>query len=481
MTRNHDGDRFFQLIPPTGGPSVPWALGGQQRFRFTGVPFLTNGNLCNHALGILLTVVCQINAGGINPAAGTAGKLSTTAYCIDDFIRALFASVKIEGALHKEPANEQTWKAAVLRTIEYISCGFRYFGRQGPQVFHQGSRKNNIIAFDMFLPLTYGLGEKGWQHNALPTFCYSDAQLVLNFANGFADSPSEGAPTCSAAKLRATLVMLPQNEINLAPGHEWQDYQVPASTSLNQVILLEKFGLTTALDNVERGAGVDTLLLASSRVASTGYAGACAHAGIRRVGIPFRGQESTTHIEPFLRNMEIAIDRPNYLAAQDLIEPADLPVDTVAGDKAGWPYPENYQEVNTNLTSAHYGDDGCCVDDPDWFPIIFPGRDLELSKVASYEADQQVQIDYVAGGAPQAGSIHHMLAHQYKSWTPSGWDALMRKAVDSGVAQAVLGTNSVTHSLKLTKKNPDPAAIDLTKLRYFPHKVVPLAAPTTTT
>jgi hypothetical protein len=478
MTRNHDATRFFQLIPPSGGPVVPWAAGRQARFRFTGVPLLTNGNLCNHALGVLVSMLIPIGAGGINPVGGTNGKLGTAAYCLDDLLVNLVNSVKIEGCLHKEPVNEQTYKAAVLRTIEFVSCGFRYFGRQGPQVLHQASRKNNCFQLEFFIPLTYGLGRKGWQHNALPTFCYENAQLVLNWGPGFLDGGEEGSGTAPGADVRATLVMLPSPEINLAPGTEWIDYWQQASTALNQVIMLEKFGLSTALDNVERGAGVDCLLLASSHVRSLGYQGAAAHRGIRRLALPFRGQESTTHISPFYRDMECALDRPCLPATQDTIEPPDLPVDTVGGDKAGWPYPENYQEPV--VASGAFGtDDGIYADDPDWFPLIFPGRDLELSKVASYEADEQVQIDYATGTGPQPGSTHHVLAHQFKSWTPEGWTALMRKAVDSGVAAAVLGTNSVTHSLKLLAKNPDPAAIDLTKVRYFPQKVVPMSAPTT--
>ena len=481
MTRNHDGTRFFQLMGNGGGYVVPWAQGGSQQFRFTGVPLTTNGNLCNHALGVLLSFLVPIGANGINSGSSTRGKLGTTAYCLDDFVAMLLNSVKIEGALHREPINELTYKAAVLRTIEYVSCGFRYFGRQGPQVLRQGSRASRLFGFELFVPLTYGLGEKGWQHNSLPTFCYSDARMVLNFGPGasYLDlDTGEGAATFTQAAVRASLVMLPQPEINLAPGSEWVDYQVPATTSLNQVLLLEKFGLTTALDNVERGAGIDCLLLAGNRVVSTGYAGAAAHIGIRRVGMPFRSQESTTHIQPFYRDMELAMDRPNFLAVQDLVEAIDLPVDTVGGDRAGWPYQENYQEPS--VAAGSFGsDDGVYADDPDWFPLIFPGRDLELSKVASYETDQQIQLDYATGTGPQAGTTQHMLAHQFKSWTPQGWDGLVRKAIDSGVAQAVLGTNSVTHSLKLLKKNPDPAAIDTTKFRYFPHKLVPLTAPTT--
>lgn len=481
MTRNHDGVRFFQMIPPSGGPTLAWQPGGSGQFRCTGVPLVTAGNLCNHALGILLSFFIPIGAAGINPIASTGGRLGTSAYCIDDFIAALINSVKIEGALHKEPANEQTWKAAVLRTIEFVGCGFRYFGRQGPQVLHQGSRAvapggAAVFGFDIFLPLTYGLGEKGWQHNALPTFCYDNARLVLNFASGFNDGDpcNEAPPTLSSAVIRASLVMLPSQEINLAPAHEWIDYQVPASTSLSQVVSLDKFGLSTALDNVERGAGVDLLLWVSQNLRSTGYQGAASVKDLRGIGIPFRSQESTTHLAPFLRDMECAIDRPVLPATQDLIEPADLPVDTVGGDKAGWPYKENYQEPVLNSIA----DDNAYLDDPDVFPIIFPGRDLELTKIASYEADQQIQLTFASGTSIPAGRIHHCLAHQFKSWTPAGWEALLRKCVDSGVAKQVLGTSAVTHSLKLLKKNPEPAALDLSRVRYLPHKVVPLAAPT---
>lgn len=455
MMRNHTGLSFWPLTGSTG-QTATWAPTGRGQFLLSDVPKTTDGNLCNHVLGILVTFIVQLGSGGVQTHAAN----------VDTFLTWLLESVELRNAWHGTPISQNTAKGCLLGLFEFMACGYQYFGRRMsvPAFQHLAG---NRIKVNVFLPLSYNLGEKG-HHIAKPSIFYKNSELILNFGLGSLDAPAEGQPTIIGATMKATAVLLPEREIHLGPGEQFVDYPAPVSAG-SESVKLDSFGNSTSLQKIEAGAGVDFLFWLSSHYnQSATFAGPALVRDIRRVQIPFRGIVSTTHIEPFLLGFEAAIGGRE----RGQSDPWDATaMDVVDGPLEGFPYAPNY----AGELAADFAADFDQVRDMLGFPLVYPGRDLELTKVAAYEGTQSYFLAWAAGAAPIAGT-HHTLAHQFHSWTPAAWDEALKLIVDSGLAKDVLGTSQgLGWATKLTKKNPSPGAIDPAKLRFFPQKVALLA------
>lgn len=450
--RNHTGIRPWQLSGPTS-QSVTWSKGGTGRFLLNDVPELTSGTLCNHLLGILVTAVVKVGDNGIITVADA-----------DKWLTWLYESVEVRNAWHGTPVSQNHAKGCMLGLMEFLACGYQYFGRRMciPAV---GSLGGKFVKVNSFIPLSYLMGEKG-HHTALPVTFYKNAELQLNFGQGVTDKlGGEGDDTFVSAVVTASAIMLAESEIHLGPGNQFIDYQSPAGLN-SEVIKIDSLGMNTSLQDVEAGAGIDFLGWLSSKFnQGSGFAGPCRVKDIVRVGIPFRGVQSTTHLEPFLLGQEAAIGGREH-GESELYDATAM--QQVASNLAGFPYDTNYQGPLT----ADFAADGSDIRDMRYFPIIYPGRDLEVTKVQSFEGTQSYFMNFASGQGPQAGGTHHSFAHQFFSWTPAKWDDALRVLVNSGVAQSVIGSSKgLVWSTKFSKKNADPGSVDPAKIRYLAHKL----------
>lgn len=449
--RNHTGLRPWQLSGPTG-QTVTWTPGGKGRFQFGDVPELTDGKLCNHLLGILLTIIVPIGAGGVKTAGANA----------DTFLKWLFESVEVRNCWHGTPVSQNHMKGCMMGLAEFMACGYQYFGRRlsVPSQFDLGSK---FVQVNSFVPLSYLMGEKG-HHTALPVTFYKNGEIQLNFGVGPADG-GEGGATFTTATIQASAVMLPESEIHVGPGNQFIDYPSAANAG-SEVVKMDSFGNNTTLQDVEAGAGVDFLFWLSSQYnQDQGFTGSALVKDLTRVGIPFRGIQSTTHLQPFLQSFEAAIGGREDGES----DPYDATfMGVVKSNLSGFPYAQNY----AGPLVADFALDGSDLKNMLGFPIIYPGRDLEVTKMQSFEGTQSYYMTFAQGKAPAQGSTHHTFAHQFHSWTPAKWENAMRTLIDSGVAQAVIGKSAgLVWATKLSKKNPSPGAIDPAKVRYLANKL----------
>ena len=449
--RNHTGIRPWQLSGPTGQVAT-WTAGGSARFLLNDVPSLTSGTLCNHLLGILVTCLITVGSSGMVTASASA----------DDFLTWLFESVEVRNCWHGTPVSQNHAKGCVLGLMEFLACGYQYFGRR-LSVPALGELGSHWLTVNTFIPLYYGMGEKG-HHTALPVDFYKNAELVLNFGAG-SDDGGEGQNSIHAATIRASAIFLPESEIHVGPGQQFIDYQSPANAN-SEIVKMDSFGCATTLQDAEAGAGVDFLFWLSSHYSQgQNFAGPARVKDLIRVGIPFRGIQSTQHLEPFLLGLEAAIGgrEAGESDAYDMTA-----MDVVMSNLAGWPYAHNY----AGPLHADFNANGSDIRDMLGFPIIYPGRDLEVTKVQSFEGTQSYFLTFATGAAPANGTTHHTFAHQFFSWTPAKWDDAMRVLVNAGTAQAVIGSSAgLLWSTKFSKKNPAGGNVDPAKLRYLAQKL----------
>jgi hypothetical protein len=450
--RNHTGIRPWQLSGPTG-QTITWAANGTGRFLLNDIPELTSGTLCNHLLGILVTVLVTVGSAGMQTASASA----------DDFLTWLFESVEVRNCWHGTPVSQNHAKGCMLGLMEFLACGYQFFGRR-MSVPGEDELGSHWIKVNTFIPLYYGMGEKG-HHTALPVTMYRNAELQLNFGAGSGDSGVETPASVYAATIRASAILLPESEIHLGPGQQFIDYASPANAG-SEIVKMDSFGCSTTLMDVEAGAGIDFLAWLSSHYdQGQNFVGAARVKDLIRVGIPFRGVQSTQHLEPFLLGQEAAVGGREHGES----DPYDMTaMDVVMSNLAGWPYAHNY----AGPLDADFAADGSDIRDMLFFPVIYPGRDLEVTKVQTFEGTQSYFLTFATGAGPSNGTYHHSFAHQFHSWTPAKWDDAMRVLVNSGVAQAVLGQSSgLVWSTKFSKKNPTPGLVDPAKVRYLAQKL----------
>lgn len=451
MMRRHTGMHPWPLTGSTG-QTVAWAPNGHGQFLLGDIPKTIDGNLCSHLMGILVTFIVTLGSSG----------LQTHAANVDRFLTWLVESVEVRNAWHGAPVSQTHAKGCMLGLMEFLACGYQYFGRRmSVPAFEELDGRS--IEINTFIPLSYNLGDAGHQ-TALPAIFYRNAELVLNFGLGSADGVGEVQDTIQSAQVIASAILLGEAEIHMGPGNQFVDYPCAVSAG-SESVKMDSFGNSTSLQKVEAGAGVDFLFWLSSYYnQSASFAGPARVRDIRRVQIPFRGIHSTTHLQPFLLGFEAAIGGREH-GESDAWDATAM--DVAMTNLAGFPYAPNY----AGPLAADFAADHRNLRDMLGFPIIYPGRNLNLTKVASYEGTQTYMLAWATGAAPVAGT-HHTFAHQFYSWTPAAWDEALRLIVDTGLARDVLGTSQgLGWATKLTYKNPSPSGIDPAKMRYLPQKV----------
>jgi hypothetical protein len=322
-----------------------------------------------------------------------------------------------------------------------------------------------------FVPLSHLLGVNG-HHTALPAVFYDGATFELRCGPGSADGAGGSAQlnTLQGASIQAEVVLLGEPEVRVGPAQAYSLYRSAAGGASEQ-ITLDNFGLQQAFEGTEVGSGVDFMAWLSSRVnngrAVTDVGDVCGSNYFERINrfqFPFRGQTSCTDLSGVI---------PMFRKAAGLSRNAQRRLVTGAasfayqGESAGIPYSPLYDgKPNDVATDAALAQRGAL-----FFPIYAPGRDLGLTKIRFYEQTQKYQLG-LASGTWRAGTDHLTLVHQFHSWLPAMWDVIQARLVQSGVCRAVLGSDVVTRTAKLSNKNPVPEVMDLAKARLLPMRFV---------
>jgi hypothetical protein len=448
---NQTGYRFHQLSGP-GGQSPAFAHSTQLQFDLANLPLLTGDRLANYVVGIVLTFSGTFDYEEAGAAPGRH---------VRSLIRGLIDSIELTGAWHGAPLQAQTFRGRTLDVIETIGCDYRRWGRTRPNLDDTADTPQSVN-LSVFLPLCHGPGPKA-HHTAQLAMCYLDSQLQINTATAAAMAALDdtGVPTWTNVNgVKATAILLPDSELRLGPASEWMEYRQPAQSGSDQVSLLA-FGNQTALQGVEPGAAVDTVLaLCSIDTTSIGTApdGSFQMDTLSRFSAPFIGQEQTTHLEVLMDAFNSQVEGMGNDMFGGLIS---TPLAVAAGTT-------NWQFGDFPYDGGSPGDATGPLNPGAWFlPIRFPGRELELSKIPVFEGTATYYRTATVSGTDRT------LCHQFKSWTPAAQNAFRDMLVQSGLALKVAKSNNLAPSVKTYRKNV--GQLDAAKARFLPIKWSPAA------
>jgi hypothetical protein len=460
--RNHTGIIPWRLNGSGGGGFLQPIVAGQPNsFVMSTLPAVTAGKLCNYLLGIVITLTGRILVatpeGGEAPGSA-AGRLAWRTQW--DIIRSIFASVEVNGAWHGTALSSQHVKGEFLQLIEFMANGLERPYRQKPPIGVpvEPEPAARYFRFNFFIPLCLLAGEKG-HHTALPCAMYKNAELVLN-ARPLLSGPWE-SDTLSELYVKASALMLPEDEVRLGPSIQWIDYQQKVA---GEAISLNNLGVVSTHDNVDKGAGIVGAFWLSNR---NGLPGPGQVRDITDITIPFRDIIHTAHTDPVVNQLE-AVAGNVYQPQGELTDADGDGSDAPSGDMAGFPYDDFDYGVSengtTNATAA-------LPNNPVVLALCCPSKRVELSKVQAVEGTQEIQLQHRAGTPAVDSGTHHVLALQVHSWNPQAFASAKQRLIEAGVTRAVLGTDDCDWSVKTLKKQ-DPTGVNPRKLRFFPMRLV---------
>lgn len=437
MLMNHSGVQLFPL--KTGSGTVAnLTAGGQVAFDMTGIP-VYNQSLAYYIPALIFTL-----KGALTQSGGTG-----VALYWDNLLRAILASVEVQGAWHGTPFSAGEVSAAMLPIVEFIGNGGRYVGRRRGRVPAANGTYNFNYTFA--LPLSCGYGQKPHHTSQLALF-YQGAQVISNVAAASVLTAASPGGSLASLTLEVSAVMLPEPELRLGAGIEWVDYQQAAASGQSS-FQINDFGARTRLSGVEKGAGIIFHGLLTN---VNGLPGCFAAQNLTQFQAVYRNQVSLNQIDALVAMCIDALgeNRPiggavDQAAAQGL------------SDTNGFPYAMGTDHSNSleNRTGLLF------------FPVgAMPTPDLEFSKLQTVSDPQTIEatISSISG-------TMHQLVQQAKSWEPTKIEEAARKIVDSGLAMRVLGTSDVEWALKVIKKQ-SADEISAKKLRFFPLTLKPRGA-----
>jgi hypothetical protein len=311
----------------------------------------------------------------------------------------------------------------------------------------------------LYLPLSHCLGRNGARYTSQLSVLYKDATLYVNTpANGLTAPNGVNVITIVGATIRASAVLLPEACIRIAPGVEWLEIQSKGAATGSDPVDLDSLGNTTALEGVEPGAGIDTMLALCNK---EGLAGSFTLDTLTQFSAPFIDQTQTKHLDPFLQMLEQVSGKGQRPHDQQVETPATAdanPADVGrVVDFSGFPY--GYDNVgDLSYDNADNGaklpTNGLC------FPIVVSGPELELTKIQRFEGTSTY---YRA--ATITNSVDRTLVHQYKSWTPQKHEDFRQLVIGEGLAEAVLNTKDI---VPMGVRNESGRPMDPAMGRFFP-------------
>lgn len=425
-----------------------WATSSVIKFFLDSIPLTTRGNLANYVPCLKLTAY-----GSVNTTGNQADRLQW-----EDICAALYTNFDLQGAWHGRPIAAQHMRGATARIWSLISGGYQMGSR-----FQPGQRAcDGAKAFRhvVYLPLSHALGKNGARYTSQLALLYQNAHLEINTPTG-AVTTRTGVPiTINSANLRCSAVLLPEPSLRLAPGVEWIEHQQSGAQAGSDTVTLNAIGTTTALEGVEPGAGIDTILALCFR---EGLLGSWTASDLSRFSSPFTDVTQTQDLDYFVNILEQVSakgERPRNQQVEDLAAGTPVAIGQVI-DRSGFPYGYN-SIADTDYTATPPGDGSKLPDSLLCYPIVVSGPELELTKVQRFEGNATY---YRTVAAIQASTIDRTLVHQYKSFTPAKIEDFRQQLITSGLARDVLGTTVIAAKPARNESgNPMPAA----SARFFP-------------
>lgn len=429
--KNHSTPRPWMLSGPQGDV-VTYAHGQTFRWFMNNIPPVTR-RMANYVVGLLITV-----AGDIDFVTDEAVPPMVTA---TDIARALFESIEVQQTLFGTPISANHYRGELFSLFEFIGNGMQQACPEDPP-FIRNTTGRRPWSHSYFIPLSNLCGMKG-HHTTQLACCYDKASVVLRTAQaGVIENL-----LFYTGQVKISAIVVPEPEVRLGPGTQFIRYTQPAAAA-GQIITIDSLGNATSLQGVEQGAGISALLWMTS---NRGYGGAGLVSDIEYINVPFRDLQQTRHIEPLLLSWLNASGELNIPWAVDNAGALGQPGDVGPYQNRGVLY---------GADSPHGGSLGLL--NADFLPIISPSRFLELSKVQVVQGSQTIAMKRTAGFSGE----HVIVAAQYHSWTPALTEEVVRKMVDSGVAQAVWGTNDLVPKTKVVNKQP-ATGLNPAKTRFF--------------
>jgi hypothetical protein len=437
--KNHTTMRYWPLTGDRG--EAPAYVHGQTyKWNLKDIPPVTR-RMANYVVGIVLTWVGKVKYESGTPSRPPIDWAEVT--------RALFQSCEVQQSMFGTPVSSNHYLGCFMDLFSFVANGMeRPVPWPPPLVPGQAEVEQR---HSWFIPLCSLLGMKG-HHTAQLACCYDRAQFVLRTEqSGVITGLS--FPADANGYLKVSAAVLPEPEVRLGAGTQFLRYTQTASPS-GSIVTLDALGNSSTLEGVEPGAGIAMLLWMGNQ---RGFNGAGAPALLEYLNVPFRDIVQTHHLDPFYLE---------WLNAQGGLNSPWLDDMSSTADFAGGPYDLStpLYDVGQIPNSDAYG-----VTAAEFLPIITPHKFLQTSKLQVVQGSQIVGIKHSASAF---SGEHVFTALQYHSWTPAKIEDVLRKAIDSGVVQAVWGTNDIVPSVKVELKQP-ANSINPTKTRFFPTTWVP--------
>jgi hypothetical protein len=452
ILKNQSRFRSFPLKGPQG-ESPPWVEEETIQFDLNNLPLLTRDTMANYVPALKLT------AYGIMHTAGDDVERVTW----EDMTFALYDSFDLQGAWHGRPIAAQHMRGATARIWEQIGLGYTPGARRIRGI--RASSANQAFRHILYLPLSHGLGRNGPRYTAQLALLYKDANLQINTpANGMPMVTSPAAEpdqiTIGAVQIRCSAVLLPEPSLRLGPGSEWLELQSKGASTGSDSVDLISLGNATALEGIEPGAGIDTMLALCD---VEGLGGSFTADTLTQFSCPFTDQTQTRDLDVFVNMLEQVTAEGQRGRDQQIIGPTGVVADIGrANDFSGFPYGYTGGVPTTAGTAL----DARLLA----FPIIVSGPHLETTKIQRFEGTST----YYRTSSDVTGDVDRTLIHQLKSWTPQKHEEFRQMLIQSGMAAKVLGTRDI---IPKALRNEVGGAIDPALARYFPIEYVPAPDP----
>ena len=440
--------RFWPLRGDSG-EAPAWSASTAIDFNLGNIPKLTQGRFANYLPAIALTAFGTYT---------TDIPDATERVTWSDLAQGLYQSFDLQGAWHGRPLANQHMRGATARIWELISMGYQSGSR------HVAGQRASTVAVPfrhtLYLPLCHALGPNGARYTSQLSILYKNATLYINTtANAVdifhGDSEAVGQLTIVGANIRASAVLLPEPCIRIAPGVEWLEYQTKGAVASSDGVDLESLGNATALEGVEPGAGIDTMLALTNM---DGLLGSFQLDALTQFSAPFLDQSQTRHLDPFINMLEQVSakgERPREQQVEDIAAGVPGALGYVI-DASGFP------NIDQRMAGPVNGAGGATLNFNGLvFPLIVSGPELELTKIQRFEGTQTYNrtVDDVTG------SIDRTLLHQYKSWTPAKHEDFRQLVIAEGLAAAVLGTKEIS---PMAVRNEVGKPMEPSRGRFFP-------------
>jgi len=428
--KNHTTFRPWQLTGDQGDAPT-FAHSSTFKFALKDIPPVTR-NMCNYLVGLLVTI-----AGLTFTVTGEARDMDWS-----DVMLGMFESAEVQQSMFGTPVSANHYKGAFFGLFSFIANGMQSVSPDGPPLTVSTATQGGNL--QVFIPLSALLGMKG-HHTAQPAVCYDRAQFILRTAA----SGSLAGFAVTGGTIKVSAVVNPEPELRLGPGTSFMRYTVPASMS-GTIVNVDSLGNASTLEGVEPGAGLAFFSWMSSL---RGFGGAGTCTGLEYANVPFRDLQQTRHLDPLFVDFLNACEAP-----QGVFSGYNTVLSTATAIGGGGHHVGYLYDVTQARPGTSVGLQGGAT----FLPIISPHKFLEASKLQVVQGSQTVNIKHSSG----FGGEHVFTALQYHSWTPAKTEEVLRKLVDSGVAQAVWGTNDLVPKLKVTNKQPADS-INPKKTRFF--------------